>query len=653
MRFARNRAVLAGVLALHCVLSILYSTRMAWGGDEWHTYSGATVLAVPNTILVAIAKSVLGPVSVHNYLYYRQIGLLWVVVALLFLGWFILRAAGPWSNVASLHYLYIIGSSYVFFQEQYFRYYAFYLFCSFAVFYALWYANQDYRKTRKYLYPLVIISPFLHFFLTWQLVCYLLYKEYTAASVRMKTVFALGCVLGMLPVLFSWRFLMARAMHLASTEMTAASSELRGLSVGLLVKPFYAVFQFLFGYETAPTENWTVIVLFTVIGVGFIWRIYRTRKENPTLFETVAFAGIIPILGMHWLLEPLTPPGATQFESKHALFFLPPFLAVFAPTDHVGGLRRYFLPALLFSSVTIGTAFSFTSPSPEWEKVIELALVVQADDGIIIVEGRARDSFLFYSNGRISTNRVMSTSEPHKNEAISDAPSILLVLNNWKSYQPLSIEQNWNSGSDTLLLHGSLSEIFDAVRSSDTRCTASYGSYPLFAFRYDRDIPSTPTAQPKPAFFTLPYQDIRLPIEKDDVLVHGWQELANGEVFEIKNSVSGRLQLYHFVRANRPLSEGTVVGRLDSKQGAVELALGRRGFDSYGEFFARPLRGAHPWYRWHKRPATTQSLRYPGSLWPSEGHIYLSEIPIGAEASVMVTHPDVILNIAHIGFDNR
>ena len=188
--------VVSSFLVLHLLLSIYYSIRMPWGGDEWYTYNpSSTIMAVPNTILVIFLKIILGPISVHNYLFYRQIGLLWVMIGLLFLLW-VMRSRNQFvRRVAISHYFYLVLSSYVFFQEQFFRYYGFYLLASFLSFYALWRFDKQYASKRWYLYAALFVSPFLHLFLAWQLFWYILIKEFTEASRKTKVVFLIFLIL--------------------------------------------------------------------------------------------------------------------------------------------------------------------------------------------------------------------------------------------------------------------------------------------------------------------------------------------------------------------------------------------------------------------------------------------------------------------------
>jgi hypothetical protein len=283
--------------------------------------------------------------------------------------------------------------------------------------------------------------------------------------------------------------------------------------------------------------------------------------------------------------------------------------------------------------------------------VIKLAEEVQAKEGIIVVDGRSKQNFFFYSNGKINGEKVFDVYEvSDKKELIENASSVLIVTEDWKSYQVLSLEQNWNTGSDTVERFDAVSRVFGVVRESRKACTGSYAFYPLVAFKYELVDGKGEVNGPKPGFFTLPYQDVRLPIQKDGVVVYGWQEIGVGEVLPLGNKSARDLSIYYFVRSKLKIAEGTVIGNIQSDNGSVDLVMGDQGSDAYGNFHTRRLKGAEIWHQWHKRPVVTQSLRYPGSILPSRGSIYHSKFYVGKNSTITITHPDVILNACHIDF---
>ena len=94
------------------------------------------------------------------------------------------------------------------------------------------------------------------------------------------------------------------------------------------------------------------------------------------------------------------------------------------------------------------------------------------------------------------------------------------------------------------------------------------------------------------------------------------------------------------------------MGSIQSNEKTVKLILGSKGVDAYSASYNRPLKEANIWYSWNKQPIFTQSLRYPGSLLPSKGYIYRSKYSIGKDANIVVSHPDVVLNLCYIDVVN-
>jgi hypothetical protein len=547
-----------------------------------------------------------------------------------------------------LHAIYLTLSSFVFFQEQYFRYYAFYLFCSFGVFYALWFFAPQYESKRAFFWGALLLAPFMHVFLAWQIGWYILIREIGRLSFRGKIIFAAmgglcGATLGLM-----WHDLMAGVLRLVSSEAQVTGAQLRGVSLGLVVKPIYAAFQFVFGYDVEPTESPVVMLLFASFGLAFIYRLVRVRKEDPELFVLVVSAAVVPLLTMHYLLEPLTLPGSTQFESKHALFCVPLMLSVFVPRAPERA-QALLLGALLVLCTGMGTWSSLSSPRPDWERVIDMATAVNEKNGIVLVDGRAKDNLLFYADGKLSDEDVVSINEWHsRTKAISDVPALLLVTNDWKSYQMLSVAQNWNTGSSTEERYDAVSTLFEFVRKSGKICTDSFGLYPLYALSYEDPAEEGLVSQPKPGFFGLPHKDIRLPIQRGDFLMSGCQKLTSDQAFELRNRTPGTVAIYHFIESRRPIASNTFIGTIGGEHEFHDLILAEPPADDYGAMFARALEGSEQWYTWRKRPVITQSLRYPGSFLPSRGYVYSRTWHVRAESRIELNSNEVVLNLCGV-----
>lgn len=633
-------------LCLAClILNATFTLKLPWGGDEWYTYHDSTLMAAPNGALVFLAKKLFGEVSVHNYILYRQIGLVWFSLTIAFL---IYQDFNHRSQPLFLfHSVFLILSSFVLFQVQFFRYYAFYLFCSILFFYLILHVERTgYAKRRIPLILCLLLSPLLYVGLTWQMGIFVVTNEVRLMDKRRKLIaipFVIAACLG--AIFFSNR-LLAAAIHFVYSKASVSAIGMRGLTVGGMAKPIYATFQFAFGYDLEPTENIIVVVLFLLIASGFLYRLWRLRRANPCLFNVTITGGIIPFVLLYWLLEPLFPPGSTELESKHALFFLPFFVSVLAPAEDDGKRTRSLLPACaLLVAAVLGLYATLTRATVDWPQVVAIAREVQRQGGPVVVDGRARQPFLFYADGKIDLGGVYFIRDPNLEKVVTNAPVVAAITNDWKSYQVLAREQNWNSGSGTEDRVAAVEELLNVLKSNK-ECVQSYVRYPLFAFVYAKGT-RTP-AQPQPGFFEIQYQDISLPITKDGITAFGWQDVKTGQSFDIPMDRAGQVSIYYFIETKTGAREGERIGSIRAGTEEIPLQLGRVPTNKYQSFYSRSLEKSEVWHEWKKRPVFTQSLKYPGSLFSSAGKIFKTDFMIPASGTLVIEKADVVLHLCAI-----
>lgn len=431
---------------------------------------------------------------------------------------------------------------------------------------------------------------------------------------------------------------------------TVIVDEIRGFNLGILVKPIYAVFQFVFGYDIEMTENIFVSLLFLLILLTFIYRLLKMRQENRQQFYLTIFAGVAPFVLMYWLLEPLTPLGATQFESKHALFFLPFFLSAFVPgSQRKATIVKYFPPALIILSVSVGLFTSLSAERIDWPHIVHMARDVQRKGGVVVVDGRSEETFLFYGKDQVDPQYLYSIYDIERvRSAVKSSPFVMVVTDDWKSYQILTKYQNWNSGAGTSERFHAVSRLFGLLRQNDEDCIDSYIHYPLFSYIYRNGGSASELHQPRPAFFQIPYKDIYLPITKESTKVYGWEDITAENSFDIGVDKSQHISIFYFVEDASMLKDGTRIGKLDFGTSVIPLLIGRHHRDKYQNAYSRGLYQSDIWYTWEKRPVFTYSLKYPGSLFSSEGHIYKSDFTIPGKGKIVIENPNVVLHLCAI-----
>ena len=645
LRVASRIAVYFGLCLIAVICNLAFSFRLPWGGDEWYTYHDSPLMAAPNAFLIFLAKRVLGEVSVHNFLLYRQIGLFWFILTIGYLLYKDYRAR--FQPLFLFQSVFLILSSFVIFQVQFFRYYSFYLFCSVLVFYLLWHVEKTgYAKCRLLMIGSLIISPFLFVILTWQLLVFIIWNEVRLMRARGRLL-SLMSLIGACAILFVFsNRLFVAVFQIIFDKPILGAQGTRGLSLGGLSKPIYATFQFVFGYDLEPTENIAVAALFILVAAGFVYGLWRLRRENRKLFTVTVVGGIIPFVLLYWLVEPLTPPGATQLESKQALFFLPFFVAVLAPSyRNTIRAKSLIIPGALLVGAALGLHASLTHSRVDWSRIVELARNVQEQGGPVLVDGRARESLLFYGADKLNRNQIYDVSGPHIEDIVKSASVVASITGDWKSYQLLSVEQNWNSGKSSEERVTGVEKLLAWLRD-DKECVQSYVQYPFFAFVYSKAGGNR--SEPKPGYFGVPYQDVYFPIAQDNVTSFGCQDVKAGQPFDISVERAGELSIYYFIETRGGAKEGDRIGSIRVGGDEIALRLGSLPTDKYQSIYSRSLAESEVWHEWKKRPVFTQSLRYPGSFFASTGKIFMTNFKISSGGILVVERPDVTLHLCAI-----
>jgi hypothetical protein len=589
------------LVGLHFLLAIYYSFRMPWDGDEWYTYNGTTIMALPYQLLINVFNLFLTNLTVSNYIIFRQIGAIFIFILFLFL--IIKRKEEAFREFTIISILYTALSAFVIFQEQYFRYYSLYLLLAFVIFYYQLKYFADYNLKRIYFYAFLILSPFLHFFLTWQLVFYLAYQEFNVLSKSIKTVIGLFFSLIFVGFIFFWKPIMTFVLPLAFEGMEAQGTGLRGFSKNIVLKPIVYFIQFFFGHHVAPNENQFVIFLTIGIFISLILSLLILYKIQKSKFWFITICGILPFLLMFVLLEPLTLPGSTQFESKHATFIIPFILYTFTFLKNTKPIFQFAFKSLLITSLVYGVCFSMGNIYQNWDRI---KLVSNLSD-YIITDGRANLTTAFYLNK--DTVKTYYNNE-FQDKICTDSKSIFLVYNDYRSYQLLTKEQMWNTGSSSEFRNMKASILLKQLHKNGFKAVDSYSHYPFMCYRFEK----TSQIQPIPWFYGQAYSDLHLPINMDENTILGWFPYQFGDTIFLTKPFyymieSSSTETYNFelIKSDNTKSQLKFINETDKFRSNFCMAF--LGYDKKVK-------------EWHKRPLLSSSLAYPGSYFPGTGYIY-------------------------------
>ena len=620
---------------VHAILSVYLGNLKGWGGDEWFSYRDFTIMGAPFAILTKIQIYFIGPLSKHNFILFKMQGLVWLAII-----FFFLHKMYSFSKDTDTKYfilftiLFITLNPFLIEQTQFFRYYNLYTLSAFSVYFLIRQRGDYFDKNRKLFYGVLAISPFFHLFLFWSLFIFLFLKEVTILIRKRRwiifgllSIFIIVIALNIeLFLVNSWNTLMHNYDYASLNNI-----QHRGLSLGTFIKPIHAIFVYLFGRAVLPLEDMVLNIMFIVLGVSLIFILLKLYKENFQLTLNFLFCGIVPFLSLYLILDPLTLPGMTQSEPKHALFILPwlIFLLYKLNSYRFGKIINVFL----FSSFLYADYLMISKDYPSWEKVEHTI----NSNKIPVITDTPGDLKI----NVINDNIIWFQDTLKVKNALQNNDTICIVMQGWGNYQILSMEQKWNSAKGTTVAFGILEQLFENIENSEFHLTDAYSRFPLHCMVFVKNI--TNSHQSVPWLFDIKYRDLKIPLMIDNQIVIGFEKIDKGEEVFIDSS------FYYFIQTNHPKDDGHVI-EITYKNGTKKKYTLDEENNAYRSYYCRSINKNRIAYSYKKRPLVSNSLRHPGSIFNSYGRIYKFSDYDGAY-SIKTISDDVTIVMAIISRD--
>jgi hypothetical protein len=214
---------------------------------------------------------------------------------------------------------------------------------------------------------------------------------------------------------------------------------------------------------------------------------------------------------------------------------------------------------------------------------------------------------------------------------------LMVVHNDWKAYQLLSLKQNWNSGGSSLAKVNAVEEVKQFVDQNGFVGTWGLVRFPLHAFVYSRLL--IEGDQPCPSVLPIAYSDLIFPRKINGVSYLGTVRLSGGKSVQLAGSGTGQVDVRWFLKGAGRLLEETVVGEAIVSGEMVGIAAGPLPESPYEAEFCRAIQGSERADSWHKRPLISQASRYPGSFFQGEGSIHTSSFTSDTSIEIKSTHP--------------
>ena len=522
----------------------------------------------------------------------------------------------------------ILTSSFIIRESMYFRYYSYYFLTS-TIF--LVYAiniSKKYNLNIKILFTLILtfLSPYCFFILNLiQYIFYIfiifLFDVFKKIKYRYLLISLLIISISILIINPNIVWFPLNYFNLSDIATNLESKQIRGLSIGSFIKPLYAIFQFFFGYDTYPTDSFLFIILIIILSFLLLYVLYRIYIIDKKLFSIYFFCFILPFLILYLILEPISMPGFTQLETKHGMFLYPMVLiVVIKSSNYINNNLSYFLFSIIFLIQLFGISKTFSRLDTNWYFINEKIenFFIDNKNTRILLDGRSNLPFNFYSKNIIDQESPTYTWESQNKiiEFLNKNEIFVLILNDYKSYTPLKLNQNWNAGTNSISRFNDLNKIIENI-NIQYKLMDSYISYPTFVYFFEKKIIQSNIK----SFGVWEHhlKDVFLPVESNNKKIISSLLISPSDSLIIENNN----QLIVNIEGNSEKIEyGEKVGYYSINKQNFNLINGQNIWSIFSEYYNLPYDENKVFYNWYHRPLVSGSIKYPGSYFKHKANIF-------------------------------
>ena len=617
-------------LILFTTVSIIISNNLTFHGDEIGTLEIEKIhKPVPYHHLISGFIKYAGELNPTKIFLYRSTSLVFTLIAIAIWSLFFLKEK---KKIVVFSFI-ILTNSLIIRESIFFRYYSYYFLSSTIVGLFLIRLNEKTDPNIKLILSLLgaLLSPYLFYVLnTLQFAFYFLYififEKIQNIMVRYLSVLficfiSISILLKPLIIwnLFSWLKITDQANFSMKSEI------IHGLTLSVIIKPLYAIFQMIFGYHIAPTESFIIAGFFIFLFITFfiiLFKIFLQNKKTVFLFISIF---IIPFLTIYLVFQSISIPGFTQLESKHGMMIMP--LIIILAINSIKYLsQRYskiFLTILIISQLT-GAYNLFKYEDANFNLIIKKInnSLVSTEKKLILMDGRSKAAFNLYNQNMISDTLVSYTyqsSETLKRK-IKNQDKIYLILNDYKSYHQLSLRQNWNAGNSSLNRFYGLSALVNNL-NVNYFVTDSYVNYPLFFYMLEKKIDMASDTKSF-SIWEHNLKDLSFPIKRDPII---YSSVLISPLDSLKIRANDKL-IINLEGNTQHLTIGESVGLYNVDKKNFEIIYGENIWDIFAEYNNVFYRKENVFHSWIHRPLVSGSIKYPGSYFRHKASIYSIDI---------------------------
>ena len=616
-------------IALVCTVFFFITLKISdltpFYGDEFYTLDIENINKpiTYNIILSRFIESIsVGPDSIFTL---RLSSVVFSILGIILFLWYIPKDHIQFC-VASFV---IVSNSFIIRDAIFFRYYSFYFLCSVLLFiYIIRWSNYFSINNKLVINGIgIIVAPYLLFIMnTLQfifafifLVIYKKIKNYKYRLIMGSTVLFSLLILLLFPKII---WIVFNSMNISEHMIIDINSiNIRGFSIAILVKPFYAFFQMIFGYHLTPSESFFIIILFLLLAFSYCYLAYLYFKSKGLeSFLLLLFTICMPFLFIYYIIEPLSFEGFTQLESKHGMLILP--LILFFSVKSVELMpKTQYIPflILLLSSQLLGLNQTFNSSYTDWEHIIQkIKSNYNKNDTALIIDGRSIQNVNFYGRQSIdeeNTLRIWMGVDSLKKK-VRDKSNVILLMNDYKSYSNLSLKQNWNAGGDSYSKVSNINSILHWL-NNEYSLRDSYIYYPTFMYVMNKK--EFPDNGHTFSVWKHHLKDLRLPIKTNyDKKILSSVLIASEDSLDIIIDSTLFMNLENSIQ----LSDGDTVGIMETNTKSTYLIKGVNIWDLFAEFYGEPIDEEKVFHSWLHTPLVSGSIKYDGSYFKHRASLY-------------------------------
>ena len=608
------------------ISAFILNERTSFEGDEFGTLDIEKIYKpIPYHGIVSNLLDYLRPITPDNIFHIRLSSLFFTVIGIFL--WFLYFLEDRYEII--IFSVIIITSGFLLRESIFFRYYSYYFLSSTITFLCLVHWVKNLNTNQKLIIGLLgsIISPY--FFYVLNALQFAIYFLYIFIFEKIQNI-KLRLILFSLPLsfilliairpkiiwtLFNWLNISGHA----NINMTA--DIVHGITKSVIIKPFYAVYQMIFGYDISPTSSILIFLLFLFISMLIAHQLYRVFLEDKDLFLQYSAICIIPFLMIYLFFQVISLPGFTQLETKHGMLMYPLLIALIVKSRrYVSPMISYLLVGVLFISQLIGMHYTFSRQHNDWNKIIEKVdnCINEENNSLVFIDGRSSLTFSFYNQNKINKTLINYTWKPLDSlvSKTINNQRLALLLNDYKSYTPLTLKQNWNAGNSSIGRVKGLDSLL-VLLNRDYQLVDSYINYPTFLYLLEKK--ERKSNEKSFGVWEHHLKDLILPVDissREKIFSSLLVQPGDSVMIKPDSTLVLNLENSNNIRIGAPIGTVTANGK------EIHLIKGENIWDIFAEFYNENVDENKVVHSWYHTPLVSGSIKYDGSYFKHQAGIY-------------------------------